>query len=71
MNKTLFAFIAHALALIVLIGVFGALSLNKSAAEGSIKFTGEIERNATLHILENDTAKELGYLDQLISAFNE
>lgn len=71
MNKTLFAFIAHALALIVLIGVFGALSLNKSAAEGSIKFTGEIERNATLHILENDTAKEMGYLDHLISAFNE
>lgn len=35
------------------------------------RFEGEIERNITLQILENDTAKSLGYLDELLDAFNE
>ncbi len=34
------------------------------------KFTGALEQNVTLHILENDTAKSLGYLDELLTAFN-
>ena len=35
------------------------------------RFEGELERNITLQILENDTAKSLGYLDELLNAFNE
>lgn len=35
------------------------------------KFTGELEQNVTLHVLENDTAKSLGYLDELLYAFNK
>lgn len=35
------------------------------------RFEGELERNITLQILENDTAKSLGYLDELLDAFNE
>lgn len=35
------------------------------------RFEGEIEQNITLQILENDTAKSLGYLDELLDAFNE
>jgi arabinogalactan oligomer/maltooligosaccharide transport system substrate-binding protein len=34
------------------------------------KFDGDIEQNVTLHILENDTAKSLGYLDELLNDFN-
>lgn len=35
------------------------------------KFDGELERGVKLKILENDTAKEAGYFDELITAFNE
>lgn len=35
------------------------------------RFTGELERNVTLKILENDTAKSQGYLQELLDAFNE
>lgn len=38
---------------------------------GSEKFTGEIERNAVIRVLENDTAIKQGYLAELLSAFNE
>ena len=34
-------------------------------------FTGELEQNVTIQVLENDTAIEKGYLDELIQAFNE
>ena len=34
-------------------------------------FNGELERNIKIQVLENDTAKELGYLDELLDAFNE
>ena len=34
------------------------------------KFEGEPERNVTLKILDNDTAVEEGYFDELIAAFN-
>lgn len=34
-------------------------------------FTGDLEENVTIRVLENDTAIERGYLDELISAFNE
>lgn len=35
------------------------------------RFTGELEQGAVIKVLENDTAIELGYVDQLIEAFNE
>ncbi len=34
-------------------------------------YSGELEHNVTIRVLENDTAIELGYLDELIAAFNE
>lgn len=34
-------------------------------------YNGELERNVTLRVLENDTAIEQGYFKQLIDAFNE
>lgn len=35
------------------------------------RFTGELEEGAVVKVLENDTAIELGYVDQLIEAFNK
>ena len=34
------------------------------------RFDGELEEGAVIKVLENDTAVELGYVDQLINAFN-
>ncbi len=34
------------------------------------RFTGELEQGAVIKVLENDTAIELKYVDQLIEAFN-
>ncbi len=34
-------------------------------------YSGELERNVTLRVLENDTAIEQGYFNELITAFNE
>ena len=35
------------------------------------RFDGKLEQGAVVQVLENDTAVELGYVDQLITAFNE
>lgn len=35
------------------------------------KFSGELEEGAVVKVLENDTAVELGYVEELINAFNE
>lgn len=70
MNKTLTAVVAHILVIAALLATFGALGLKRDEAEGADKFTGELERNVTIRILENDTAKEMGYLDALLSEFN-
>lgn len=40
-------------------------------APGSTVFTGELEENVTIQVLENDTAISKGYFDELIAAFNE
>ncbi len=34
-------------------------------------FSGELEKNVTIRVLENDTAIEQGYFQELIDAFNE
>ena len=64
-----FSHVAVVLALIIVMGVLGLIAANVSAAAKE-KFTGELERNVTLRILENDTAKEQGYLKELLDAFN-
>lgn len=40
-------------------------------ADLSSIYSGELEQNVTLRILENDTAIEQGYLQELLDAFNE
>ncbi len=72
MKKTLTALVAHILAIIILIAVMGTLGIIAAGVsnEGQEKFTGEIEKNVTLRILENDTAKEQGYLKELLDSFN-
>lgn len=72
MKKTLPALIAHIAMILAVIIVMGTLGIIAAGAttEGSEKFTGVLERNVTLRILENDTAKEQGYLKELLDAFN-
>lgn len=41
------------------------------AGTGSSLFTGELEENVTIQVLENDTAISEGYFQELIDAFNE
>ena len=41
------------------------------AADLSAIYSGELERNVTIRVLENDTAIEQGYFQELIDAFNE
>lgn len=41
------------------------------SAGGSAVFTGELEKNVTIQVLENDTAISKGYFQKLIDAFNE
>ncbi len=43
---------------------------SSSSASSSV-FTGELETNVTIRVLENDTAIEQGYFAELIEAFNE
>lgn len=38
---------------------------------GSSVFTGELEHDVTIRVLENDTAISKGYFDELLNAFNE
>lgn len=83
MKKKYLPFLMGMVAAILLAGCAGR-STGSSAGEGSgssssslssdpifARFEGEIERNCTLHVLENDTAKELGYLKHLLEAFNK
>lgn len=44
---------------------------NTNQSTGSSVFTGELEQNVTIRVLENDTAISKGYFDELIKAFNE
>lgn len=71
MTKTLSLFLAHAFIVIAVLTTFGVLGLQREDQEAQERFTGVLEENVTLQILDNDTAKETGYLDELLSAFNE
>lgn len=73
MGKNMSAIIAHAaliLAVIIVIGILGSIA-SASRGTGAEKFTGELERGATIRVLENDTAIKQGYLSELIKAFNK
>ncbi len=70
MTRNITALVAHALIIAVLLTALGVGSLARDDAQGQTKFTGELERNVTLRILENDTAKEKGYFKELLDAFN-
>ncbi len=72
MKKTVTALISHFAVILALIVVMGTLGMIAAGAVGggNEKFTGELERGVTLRILENDTAKEQGYLKELLDAFN-
>ena len=73
MGKNISAVMAHVaviLAVLLVIGILGSIA-SAQAGGGSEKFTGEIERGATIRVLENDTAIKQGYLSELITAFNK
>ena len=60
MTKTIALFLAHALAVIAVMTTFGVLGLQREDQEAQERFTGVLEENVTLQILDNDTAKETG-----------
>ena len=70
MKKNIAAIAIHLVLILLLNIVVGAFSGTKET-EGSVKFTGELERNVTIRILENDTAVKQGYMKRLLDAFNE
>ncbi len=70
MTRNIMVLTAHILILAILLTSMGVMSLARDDAQGQTKFTGELERNVTLRILENDTAKEKGYFQELLDAFN-
>lgn len=49
----------------------GSNETAEQSAGGSSVFTGELEKNVTIQVLENDTAISKGYFENLIAAFNE
>lgn len=70
MKKVITAIALHLACVVALFVVIGCLPDNRKTAGGE-KFTGELERNVTIRILENDTAVKQGYLKELLAAFNE
>lgn len=72
MKKGIAVLITHIALILAVVITFGTISVVSSGGSaGSEKFTGVLERNVTLHILENNTAKEQGYLKELLDSFNE
>ena len=70
MKRNLLALICHVLVLTVLVTTFGCISLQRNESQAREKFSGELEQGVTLRVLENDTAKEKGYFQELLDAFN-
>lgn len=75
-------FLAILLSLTMILGLFTACGSDggeetKGSQHSNVydqvmsRFTGELEQGAVVKVLENDTAIELGYVDELIAAFNE
>jgi len=70
MKRTIALLLANVSVLLGLFTAFGILGLRREEQNGRERFTGELERNITLRILENDTAKEKGFLQEVLDAFN-
>ena len=66
MKKTLSLLLVNVFVLLGLFTTFGILGLRREEDKGQERFTGELERNITLRILENDTAKEKGFLKEVM-----
>ena len=67
-------FLAVVMGISLLTGCGGASESKTDAKSGQGTngvFTGELEKNVTIRVLENDTAISKGYFDELINAFNE
>lgn len=67
--KKLILIVLHLAVILVLLITLG---LRPTEAEVETeKFTGELERDVTIRVLENDTAIKQGYLKELLNAFNK
>ena len=76
MKRKMALLLAMTMPLSMLNGCGGKDSAEKTPETTTIEassgiFSGELEKGATIHVLENDTAISKGYLDELIKAFNE
>ena len=58
-------------AILTLSMVAGLCACSSSSGESTGDTTQSSDETITLRILENDTAKSQGYLDELLTAFNE
>ena len=56
---------------LIALAVAAAMVVSAMSGCGSERVSRDSDDVITLRILENDTAKEEGYLDELINAFNE
>lgn len=71
MKRTLSLLLVNVIVILGLFTTFGVLGLQRGEQELQERFTGVLEKNITLRILENDTAKEKGYLKEILDAFNQ
>ena len=70
--KVLSIMIVLAISLNMLVGCnVDELRAKYSHATTFKRFSGELEENVTLRVLDNDTALKQGYFDELIEAFNK
>lgn len=56
---------------LIAVGLCGAMVLPLAACQSDKETTNSDGEQIVLHILENDTAKQKGYLDELLEAFNK
>ena len=68
--KKIVILILHFVVIFTILIVIGCLPEEEEQGRNEI-FTGELERNVQIKVLENDIARELGYLEELLDAFNE
>lgn len=68
--KKIIIIVLHFVVILTLLIVLGIFTGNDGGTTNT-KFTGELEQGAVIKVLENDTAKKQGYLEELINAFNE
>ena len=62
---------AYLMALILICACLPGLAQSEMYTRVMSRFNGQLETGKTVKVLENATAIELGYVDELIAAFNE